>query len=116
MYTFLKYSFHFQFGCQATRNRIRQCQIFLNDPELSSDAGLRDSLETIRSNAEEDFGSFLHILTVYKAKVTLAPPGTGESKHNVPHPAATQGLVRTKRDVAQSEQDDEEDDQPIEMK
>ena len=58
-------------GKQLTQDRIRNCQILLND--LAVDGDLRESLEAIRSNAEDDFGTFLHLMTVLKVpeKVTV---------------------------------------------
>ena len=58
-------------GKQLTQDRIRNCQILLND--LAVEGDLRESLEAIRSNAEDDFGTFLHLMTVLKVpeKVTV---------------------------------------------
>ena len=104
----------FSYDFQLTRDRIRQCQIFLNDPDLGSDATLRESLETIRTNAEEDFGSFLHLLTVYKADLapqTALPVNPADLLSATDAPSGR--LIRTKRDLADNEEDD---DKPIEMK
>eukprot|EP00095_Tigriopus_kingsejongensis_P005915 maker-scaffold392_size185621-snap-gene-0.22 protein:Tk05915 transcript:maker-scaffold392_size185621-snap-gene-0.22-mRNA-1 annotation:"conserved hypothetical protein" len=48
------------------QERIRQCQVFLHDPNLDH-ITVRESLEQLRSNAEDDFGTFLHLLTVYRS-------------------------------------------------
>ena len=51
-------------GKAQAEDRIRTCQILLNDPTVEGD--LRESLEAIRANAEDDFGTFLHLTTVHK--------------------------------------------------
>jgi hypothetical protein len=71
-FTFLEAEKH------LARQRIRQCQIFLSSPAPLSDsdtedAELRQCLETVRRNAEEDYGTFLHLLTILK--------GAGKKEH-----------------------------------
>lgn len=50
---------------RRTHDRMRQCAVFLNDASLSEDVltpALRDSLESVRRNAEDDFSSLRHLI------------------------------------------------------
>ncbi len=63
--------------------RIRMCQAFLLDPELDEavQAGhvdIKPDLERMRQNAEDDFGTVLHLLTVLRTRAqdaVLVQPG-----------------------------------------
>ncbi|XP_059079290.1 uncharacterized protein LOC131877596 isoform X2 [Tigriopus californicus] len=59
------------------QERIRQCQIFLQDSHLECGT-VRESLEQLRSNAEDDFGTFLHLLTVCKTLTNHQEPTTAQ--------------------------------------
>jgi len=45
---------------QKTEHRIRRCESFLNAPEVLS-AGILEGLQSLLQNAEDDYGSLLHL-------------------------------------------------------
>jgi len=75
----------------AAAARMRQCETFLastvplNDDEDDSD--VRECLRSIASNAEEDFGTTLHLLTLLKSRTattTKSSDAVGDKSLNCP--------------------------------
>jgi len=82
----------------AAAARMRECERFVASivplTKEEDDSNVRECLRSIASNAEEDFGTALHLLTVLKSRTaankdsdtgdrsTISPPNAPNPVHN----------------------------------